>query len=147
MQHLLEELYNDYSKERNIELNPDQFGSFLAFYPALLVVSSDGIVDKKEWLYCKKLASGLGNSFSKDDSKEDHENLTLIYRNEFRYLLKNQDKWEERFLEVTKDYLEANTYAKEFVNETIYLFADASNGISQEEMDTINMLEIRLDLK
>ncbi|MEM7548756.1 MAG: hypothetical protein AAF363_03730 [Bacteroidota bacterium] len=147
MQNSVAELYKDYTQERKIDLSPEQFASFLAFYPALLVASSDGIVDKEEWLYCKKLASGLGNSFSRDDSEEDHENLTLIYRYEFRYLLKNQEIWEERFLKVVKEYLSENSYAKEFVNETIYLFADASNGISQEEMDTINCLEIKLDLK
>lgn len=140
-------LYEEYKKERNIELNVEQFESFLAFFPALLVVASDGIVDKEEWLYCRKMASGLGNSFSEDSmSLEETGRLTEIYRSEFRYLLDFLDTWEERFLNTLQLYLEHNAYAKEFVNETAHLFAQASEGVSDEERDTIRILEKRLDL-
>lgn len=139
-------LYLEYTKERNLELTEDQFGSFMAFFPALIVASSDGMVDKEEWMYCKKLASGLGNSFNETDNDEESENLTLIYRYEFRYLLKNLDKWENKFVKALKLYLQENEYAKEFINETIYLFASASQGISQEEMNKIKHFEQELDL-
>jgi hypothetical protein len=140
-------LYNQYKQERDLKLNVEQFESFLAFFPALLVVASDGIVDKEEWLYCRKMASGLGNSFSEDSmSMEETQKLTIIYRAEFKYLLDNLDKWEERFLDTLKIYLDHNSYAKEFVNETAHLFAQASDGISDEERETINILEKRLDL-
>jgi hypothetical protein len=124
MDQLVHDLYQEYTRERNIELTEEQFGSFMAFIPALLVAASDGMVDKDEWLYCKKLASGLGNSFSEGENEEAHENLTLIYRYEFKFLLKNLDRWEESFIKALKPYLKENDYAKEFVNETIYLFAD-----------------------
>jgi hypothetical protein len=143
----IRELFNEYTKERNIEMSEEQFASFLAFFPALLVAASDGIVDKDEWLYCKKLASGLGNSYNEGDSEEAHENLTLIYRGEFRYVLKHLDRWEPKFLKALKQYLVDNDYTKEFVTETIYLFANASEGIVQEEMDKINYLEKELHLK
>jgi hypothetical protein len=145
---LVRALYLEYTKERNIELTEEQFGSFMAFIPALLVAASDGMVDKEEWMYCKKLASGLGNSFSEDDENEEaHENLTLIYRYEFKFLLKHLDRWEKPFLQALKPYLEENDYAKEFVGETIYLFASASQGISQEEMNKIKLFEQEFDLK
>lgn len=143
---LVHKLYLDYTKERNLELTEEQFGSFMAFFPALIVASSDGMVDKEEWMYCKKLASGLGYSFSDGDNEEAHENLTLIYRYEFRYLLKNLDRWEKRFIKALKLYLLENNYAKEFINETIYMFASASQGISQEEMKKIKFFEQDLDL-
>jgi len=140
-------LYEEYTKERFLDMSEQQFGSFLAFFPTLLVAASDGIVDREEWLYCKKLASGLGNSYSEGDSEEAAENLTLMYRGEFRYLLKNLDAWEEKFLTALKPYLEVNEHAKKFVAETLFLFAEASSGVSQEEMDKINLLEKTLDLK
>jgi len=141
------DLYQEYTRERFIELSEDQFASFLAFFPTLLVAASDGIVDREEWLYCKKLASGLGHSYQEGDNEEAAENLTLVYRAEFRYLLKNMDKWEDKFLRALKAFLELNTDAKEFVSETLYLFAEASAGVSQEEMDKINYLEKTLELK
>jgi len=140
-------LYREYTKKRFLDLTEDQFGSFLAFFPTLLIAASDGIVDKEEWLYVKKLASGLGIAFSDSDMSGDKaENLTLIYKNEFRYLLKNLDEWELKFLVALKSYLKYNGHAKQFVSETLYLFAEASEGISQEEMDKINYLEKLLDI-
>ena len=146
-QEAVENLYNLYKQEREIDLSVEQFESFLAFFPALLVVASDGIVDKEEWLYCRKMASGLGNSFSEDSmSVEETGKLTEIYRAEFRYLLDYLDQWEEPFLQTLETYLHQNSYAKEFVNETAHLFAQASDGVSEEERDTIQILEKRLDL-
>ncbi len=140
-------LYEEYTVERYIEMSEQQFASFVAFFPTLLVAASDGIVDREEWLYCKKLASGLGHSYKEGDSEEAAENLTLLYRGEFKYLIKNLQDWEEKFLNALKTYLAANEHAKKFVAETLYLFAEASSGVSQEEMDKINYLEKTLELK
>jgi tellurite resistance protein len=141
------DLYQDYTKERNLLLSPDQFASFLAFFPSLLVVSSDGFIDKEEWLYVKKLAKGLGNSFSEEElSAEEIENLTLIYKSEFRYLLKNLPLWEKRFLNTLREYLLVNDYAKQFVVDTLFLFADASDGISDSEQKKIKYIKESLAL-
>ena len=140
-------LYREYTENRVLDLTEDQFGSFLAFFPAVLIAASDGIVDKEEWLYVKKLASGLGIAFSDSDMSEDEaENLTLIYKHEFRHLLKNLDEWELKFLVALKSYLVYNEHAKQFVSETLYLLAETSEGISQEEMDKINYLEKVLNI-
>jgi hypothetical protein len=140
-------LYEQYLVKRSLKLNVEQFESFLAFYPALLVVASDGIVDKEEWLYCRKMASGLGNSFSEDTmSMEETNRLTAIYRTEFKYLLDNLEEWKDPFLDTLKVYLDHNSYAKQFVNETAHLFAQASKGVSDEEADTIQVIEKRLEL-
>jgi tellurite resistance protein len=143
----MESLYLRYTNERKISLNKDQFASFVAFFPALLVVACDGIVDKEEWLFCKKLAKGLGNTFSNTAlNNAEAEELTQVYKTEFKYLLKNLEDWEVGFLNTLRDYLKLNQYAKEFVIETIYLFADASNGISDEERNKISFLEKTLEL-
>ena len=141
----IEGLYKEYVALRPTKLDEAQFGSFLAFFPSLLVAASDGIVDREEWFYCQKLAKGLGNSFS--DDREQCKHLSEIYLDEFRYLLKNQEKWEPKFLSALKAFLQDHPYAREFVSETVYLFADASHGVSQEEMDKINHVEMALGLR
>jgi len=143
----IRQLYTDYTSVRNIELDEEQFSSYMAFIPAVMVAASDGIVDREEWNYTKKLSGGLGSSYSHERFQDETENLTLIYKGEFKYFIKHQEEWEDRFLDALKDYFAKNEYAKKFVSETLYLFADASNGISQEEMDLINYLEMKLELK
>ena len=66
------------------------------FFQQLRVVLSDGIVDQDEWVTVKRLAKILGDEFATDDlGEEKEENLMLIYKSEFRYLIKNLDQWQE----------------------------------------------------
>jgi tellurite resistance protein len=146
---LMDELYKEYTAERFINLNKDQFIYIVNLFPALLVVLSDGIVDNDEWVTVKKLASILGNEFASEElgTEEKEENLSLIYKAEFRYLLKNRERWEKKFLAALKDYFTVNDTSKEFVLETMYLFANASEGISVEEDETIEYITKELGLE
>ncbi len=139
-------LYEKYKKNRRTSFNQEQFTSFLAFFPALLMAASDGIVDREEWDYCRKLAFGLGDSFRETDDPEQHEALTQAYRKEFAYLLSHLSAWEEEFLQALECFFWNYPYAKKFVTQTAYLFADASNGISVEEHNKMAYLCRRLQL-
>lgn len=144
----MDDLYSEYTKARNIDINKEQFIYILNLYPALLVVLSDGIVDRDEWKTVKKLATILGKEFATTDlGLEKEENLTLIYKAEFKYLLKNRGRWERKFLDTLKGYFEKNHSSKEFVLETMFLFANASNGISIEEDKMIDNLTVELGLQ
>lgn len=143
----MDELYEEYVKARFIRVNKEQFIYIVNLLPALLVVLSDGIVDREEWTTVKKLSKILGNEFATDDlGEEKEENLTLIYRSEFRYLLKSREQWEEKFILALKDYFKENESSKDFVLETMYLFANASDGISEEEDEVIYSLCTRLGI-
>ncbi|CAN5176314.1 hypothetical protein BH23BAC1_BH23BAC1_41060 [soil metagenome] len=136
----INELYKEYVKHRKIDLKKDQFLWIVNLFPALLVVLSDGIVDSEEWSEVKKLSAKLGHDYTKNMDPEKEEILSSIYRAEFQYLLKNRDIWEIKFLNALKDYFEENDQSKDFVLETMFLFAKASGGISLEEADTIEFL-------
>ncbi|WP_224995550.1 hypothetical protein [Cesiribacter sp. SM1] len=142
----IRELYQHYQDVRQISLSVDQFTSFLAFFPALLIAASDGIVDREEWLYCQRLAEGLGYSYREELSTEEANRLTLLYRQEFAYLLKHLSSWEEPFLNTLEKYFLENHYAKKFVSQTAWLFADASNGVSAEEESKMTYLRNRFGL-
>jgi hypothetical protein len=144
----LDELYIEYSRVRNIDINKEQFIYILNLFPALLVVLSDGIVDGDEWKTVKKLATILGKEFATTDlGMEKEENLTLIYKSEFKYLLRNREIWERKFLDTLKAYFTKNQSSKEFVLETMFLFANASDGISIEEDKMIDALTTELGLE
>ena len=146
-QNLTESLYQDYLSERSIELNPEQFSYVINLFPALLVVLSDGIVDGGEWAIVNKLASIIGTEFELDEEGRNiEEQLTNTYRNEFKYLLENWEKWEKRFLQALKEQFENNDNSKEFVIETMNLFANASEGISTKERETIDYISRELNL-
>lgn len=137
----IDELYQEYVNHRKIDLTKDQFIWIVNLFPALLVVLSDGIVDSEEWSEVKKLSAKLGHDFAaKNMNPEKEEILSSIYRAEFQYLLKNRDTWELRFLNALKDYFAENDQSKDFVLETMFLFAKASGGISVAEADTIEFL-------
>ena len=104
-------LYQKYKEARAISLSQEQFTSFLAFFPVLLVAASDGIVDRDEWLYCQKLAYGLGASYQKEDNPDDRQLLTQLYRKEFAFLLSNLSVWEEEFLLALEGYFGQHPYA------------------------------------
>lgn len=143
----INQLYEVYSEKRNIKLNKEQFVYLVTLFPALRVALSDGLVDDDEWLVVKRLAKILGDEFASDDlGQEKEENLMLIYKSEFRYLIKDLDEWEEKFLIALKEYFKENEASKEFVMETMYLFANASDGVSDAEMKNINKLTNQLGL-
>lgn len=136
----IDDLYEEYINHRKVELNKEQFIWIVNLFPALLVVLSDGIVDSEEWAEVKKLSSKLGKEFASDDLGVQKEDLAMVYRTEFQFLLKNRDKWEIKFLNALKDYFEENKESKSFVLESMFLFAKASGGVSTAEADTIEFL-------
>jgi len=145
---ILKDLQEEYQEARNIQLNQEQFVYLINLFPSLLVVLSDGIVDREEWVTVKKLAKILGTEFATEDlGVEKEENLTLIYKAEFRYLLKYREQWEDKLLGGLKTYFEHNDGSKDFVLETMHLFAHASDGISDIEDQTIKRLCEKLGLE
>ncbi len=143
----LDKLYHDYILERDIPLHKHQFIHLLKIYPSLVVLMSDGIVDKEERLIMNIQASKLGYDHATDDlGIEKEENLMLIYRAEFRYLIKHRHEWERKFLDALKEFLENNEEEKSLVKETMQLFASASQGTSVEEEFAIGQLKMYLSL-
>jgi tellurite resistance protein len=144
----IDQLFKEYTQDRYIKLNKEQFVYIVNLFPALRVVMSDGIVDQDEWVTVKRLAKILGDEFASDDlGEEKEENLMLIYRAEFRHLVKNLDKWQDKFLAALKDYFNENEPSREFVVETMYLFASASDGVSEDENEVIEYLTKELGLE
>lgn len=144
----IDQLYKDYTQKRDITLNKEQFVYLVNLFPAFRVVMSDGIMDTEEWLTVKRLAKILGDEFATDDfGQEKEENLMLVYRAEFRHLIRNLEEWQDRFLEALKDYFGTNKTSKEFVVETMYLFASASDGVSSAENEVIQQLTQELGLE
>ncbi|MEM8568326.1 MAG: hypothetical protein AAGF85_17835 [Bacteroidota bacterium] len=143
----LDQLFEDYTQTRFLDINNEQFIYLLHLLPPCLVVMSDGILDRDEWMTLKSLSKILGNELATDDlgSLEKEENLMLIYRAEIRYLLKNRETWQSRFFEALNEYLSTNSASKEFLDDTLDLFKK-EEGYSEKEQSTLNTIKSGLGL-
>ncbi len=139
-------LFNEYKKVRNVDLTLAQFTYLLNLYPSLIVCMSDGVLDKEEWEGVDKLAKGLTLNFSDDLEPEEVVRMEQKFRTEFMYLIENLEKWQKKFLNALKNHISQSKLDKEFVLESMYLFANAADGISDVEQQAIDMLSDRLAL-
>ena len=143
----VDHLFEEYLKTRTIEIDRGQFLYLLNLYPSLLVCMSDGVLDKEEWDGVMRIADGIAEAYVESPEKEERQRMAQLFRTEFRYLLENIDRWKKRFLNALKSHLEDQTDDKEFVLEAMYLFANAADGISDEEHEIIEELSERLSLE
>ncbi len=143
----IETLLQEYQRIRRVEINRDLFVYILKLYPALLVCMSDGKLDDEEWDSVMKLARGLAEEYSELIPGSDKEKIAQNFRTEFRYLLENVERWQKKFLSALRGFIEDSRDDKEFILESMYLFANAADGISMEEQQAINNLADRLDLE
>lgn len=139
-------LYAEYTKVRKPRLSEEQFAYLTKIYPALLVCMSDDVLDEEEWDGIVKITYGLAEEFVNSPT-DDKELIAVAFRTEFRYLLDHIDKWSKKFLNALKDSIKDEKIDKEFVLETMYLFANIAGGISPEEQREIDKLSHRLELE
>lgn len=144
----MDDLYYEYTQVRFLDINKEQFIYVAHLLPSCLIVMSDGLLDREEWVTLKKLSKILGNEFATEDlgEEEKEENLMLIYKAEIRYLLKNRDKWEDRFIAALRDYLTVSEPSKDFVRETMDLFASKEQNPHEVEFKTYKRLQAELNL-
>lgn len=145
----IDQLYKDYTEERFLQINKEQFIYLMHLLPSCLIVMSDDILDHDEWVTLKHLSKILGSEFATEDLgvNEKEENLMLIYKGEIRYLLKNRNVWETRFIKALREQLKLNVSSREFVKETMDLFAAPEQSPKKEELEAYNSLMDRLQLK
>lgn len=141
----IHQLYIDYVKSRKIQIPEDQFIYLTKLYPALLICMSDGVLDKEEWDGIIMATRGLAAEFVKSPT-DNRDMIAMSFRTEIRYLIDNIEKWNKKFLNALHHSIKDNSLDQEFVLETMYLFANIADGISDEEQEAINKLSVRLGI-
>ncbi len=144
MSHAIDRLQQDYEKHRPAKLTLEQFTYLVQMFPSLLVSMSDGVLDKEEWHAVLRAAENLGKNLA--PNVDQIESLSDVYKTEFRYLIDNSERWKKKFINALSDFLGEDPLAKDLVLESMYLFANATDGISSAEQKMIDELSTRLDL-
>ncbi len=147
MKEPIDQLYDEYHKNRQTHLTMEQFVYIAKLFPAMYVCMSDGRLDKEEWEGVQTITDNLAEAYILDDPTNTSDEVSRIFRTELRYLLDNMDKWSKKFLNAIKHNIQYNQADKEFISETMYLFANVSDGISSEEQEAIDELTKRLSLE
>jgi len=144
----MDSLYDEYMRARFLDISKEQFIYITHLLPSCLIVMSDGLLDNEEWVTLKRLSKILGDEFATDDlgTEEKEENLMLIYKAEIRYLIKNKDKWEDKFIDALKEYIQEQDSSKEFVTETMELFVSQDQNPDARELETFKRLSKDLGL-
>ena len=140
------ELYIEYKKVSDTQLTEVQFGTLTLFFPSLLVIASDGVIDQDEWVYVKYLAKFISDTYKKELNDVELADLNQSYYKALEFLIDHLDTWEDRFLDTLKSHLAENPHQKATVEEVLHLFAEASEGESEEEAEKIEELTVRLAL-
>jgi len=144
----IEKLFKEYRRVRPVKMDVQQFTYLVNLFPAMMVVMADDLLDTTEWDAVKSLARAMAQSLPEERLEpEEQEGLERVFITEFRYLLDNTERWKSKFLNALSDYVKENDQNKEFILEAMYLFANASEGISVEEQQSINELSRRLNLE
>lgn len=142
-----EQLLEEYKRVRNAGFTLNQFYYVLKLFPSLIVCMCDGVLEKEEWDSILVTAKGLALEYGDDLDEAALETLEKSFRTEFRYLLDNIDKWQKKYLNALKNHIHNSKVDKEFVLESMYLFANAKGVISQVKKETIDRLSKRLQLE
>lgn len=144
----IEELFDDYSRERSLDISLEQFTMFAIFFPSLLVILSDGTLDSEEDLHLKKLSENLANTFMADGlGVKRVEELKEIFVREFEYLIQKIDDWKDAYLTALKNHLKNYPESKETVLDVLHFFAETSEDVDDAENDMIKFLIGRLELE
>jgi hypothetical protein len=141
------QLYENYQKHYPTKLSEDEFVTLLTFFPAIQVLTADGIIDTEELIYVQHIAKSMAETY-KDELPNQYELIDLQqnYEKELIYILDNMDKWSAKFTFGLKSYLREMPEVRGIVFEVMYMFADASNDISKAEKEMIENLKAELEL-
>ncbi|PWJ39975.1 hypothetical protein [Sediminitomix flava] len=140
-------LYESYKKESSSKIELDNFYTLFTYFPCLLIVACDGVIDDEEWVYVKYLARFMADTHRDEVSEDRYAELIDDFYNELVFLSDNLDEWEGKLIEGLRSYLEAHEYEKDDILDILTLFAEASDGVSDIEEVTIENLKTRLELE
>lgn len=142
----LDKLFADYVNETGTNIEREYFDVLLLYFPCLMVAASDGVVDDEEWVYVRYLAKFMTERHQDKLTHKEFEVLRETFYRELQYLVTNLDTWKDKFIASLKDYLSDYEWMKDDMEEILEVFADASDGISQEEEEMMDFLRKELEL-
>ena len=146
----LDDLFEEYTKAREHKLTKEQFATVIGLIPGLMVATSDGVLDSREWSLVDRMSGMLGDEFIPDDVDDvvaKEEALMKEIKREIGFIVKHLSDWEAKILDALKEHIAGNQKTKDFVGSAMHLFASTSSGYDIDEERKIDDLYDRLGLE
>ena len=146
----LDDLFEEYTGVREHRLTKEQFATVVSLIPGLMVATSDGVIDSREWSLVDRMSGMLGDEFIPDDVDDviaKEEALMKEIKREIGFIVKNLSDWDAKILDALKEHLASNQKAKDFVGSAMHLFASTSSGYDIDEERKIDDLYDKLGLE
>ncbi|WP_448519330.1 hypothetical protein [Rhodoflexus sp.] len=143
----LTRFFIDYQRASHTQLSREQFITLLTFFPTLLVVGADERIDNEEWIFVEHIAKAMADTF-REEFPDDDARLQLKERflADLKFLTAHMQVWKEPFLQTLQKYLQELPDIADQVLDVLYLFADASEAISEQEARVINDIRKQLGI-
>lgn len=148
----IKSLFEEYVAHTQSNLELLFFPTLLIYFPGLLIIAADGVVDEEEWYHVEQLVGFMTKTFKDDISEQQQVELAKEFLANMQILVDSLKMWEDKFLnalailfeQMEQDDAEDN---KELVYEIMEMFAESSEGISDEEQEKIDSISERLELE
>ena len=148
----IESLFQEYVTQTSSKLEFRFFPTLITYFPGLLIIAADGVVDEEEWYHVEQLVNFMTKTFENEIADEAaQEKLAKEFLANMQILVDSLKTWEEKFLNALGILFEQMSEddaedTKELVYEIMEMFAESSDGISDEEQDKIDVISQRLKL-
>lgn len=143
----LQDLYVFYQAQRKTSLSYEQFRALAMFFPTLLLIYSDGVIDTQEIIYIHKLSSSLSNIFRDElGTPASLKHLEETFRKELSFLLDNMQAWQDAFLSSLGKHLQTYPEEKTLIANAVEIFAVAARKNKSEEQLMLAHIRERLAL-
>jgi len=74
------DLFTEYQKNCHTKLTLEQFTTLLTFFPSLLVIAADGVIEEEEWIYVRYISRSMAETFIDDfDDNIEVSDLKKLY--------------------------------------------------------------------
>lgn len=140
-------LHQNFTENTSSELDIRFFEILVTYFPALLVIAADGVIDEDEWFYVEQLAGYMSKMFADElDEEMTVQEVREHFIANMHILVDNLAVWETPFIDALAHFLETNEDDKDTIYEVMEMFAESSEGISDIEQEKIDELSARLNL-
>ena len=87
----MKNLYDKYKSETPSQLSYSEFENLVIFFPTLLIVASDGVIDDEEKLYLEYLAAFMSKSINNEEHHgiDDKKLFKKHYLDDLEFLTSN----------------------------------------------------------
>lgn len=131
-------LYNQYMKDRDINVSMEEFQILVLSYPIFKVANADGNFDQEETQLLSEILVNFLSEIYTDNLNENEQNkLAQLYIEDLLFLDLNKEKYDHEFLKLLSTF---SKEIKESISSLLTEIAEVSGGLDKLENEMIQSL-------